>query len=389
MIYSPRRIASNLMALDGELISRPLIEVDSEGVITKVEQYEDVDRLHHTEFYSGILTPGFINTHCHLELSYLRGKIEAHKGFAYFARRIGEVRGEATMDEREAAMQRALNEMRREGIAGVGDIVNGDSSIICKYHSDIQFRNFGEVFGLNTKSTSDLNWIEDRGLGSITPHSIYSLNDAIFKEIASRNMETPLSIHFKESPSEEELFHKEGSLWEWYERVGFECDFLHYGSAATRIVESVPKNRSVVLVHNCCVTHDDIELILNHFTAPIYWVLCPRSNDYISQITPPAELLHSYGANICLGTDSLASNSSLSMIKEIDMLREIPLAQRLYWATTQGAKALGFDSLGSLKEGYAPGINVISGIDYRAMQLTASTKIEMIIPPSLHDRQPL
>ncbi|MFI3292995.1 MAG: amidohydrolase family protein [Rikenellaceae bacterium] len=375
---SHRKIASNLMAMGGEFIPRPLIEIDSDGTIISVEQYEDIDRIHSAEFYSGIMTAGFVNTHAHMELSYLRGKITPHKGFAEFARQIGEVRGEATLDERLRAIEKEDLTLRTGGVVAVGDILNGNTSMDCKSKSPIRYRNFGEVFGLKTTSFEDLLWCEDYPNSSITPHSIYSLNDQLFKNIASRNIDHPLSIHFQESPAEAELFERRGRLWEWYQTMGFECDFLHYGSPAERIINSVPHDRTTLLVHNCCVTQRDIDTIMRHFTAPVYWVLCPKSNDYISRLTPPVELLHANNLNICVGTDSLASNDSLSILEEIAMFPEVPLAQRIDWATHQGAKALGFSDLGELKVGYRPGINIISGVDYRTMQITSQTRISCI-----------
>ncbi len=382
MNYSPslrRRIASNLMFVGGEFISRPLVEFDPEGRILSIEHYDQVDRLPHTEFYSGIMVPGFVNSHCHLELSYLCGAIEPYGGFATFARRIGEVRGEATMYQRLRSLEAADLTLRREGVVAVGDIVNGDSSMDCKSRSTIKYRNFGELFGLSTTSADHMEWLLNHPCSALTPHSIYSLNDQLFKQITTQNMDAPLSIHFMESPSESELYSHTGPMWDWYQRVGFECDFLHYGSPARRIVESVPRDRSVMLVHNCCVTQSDIDIIMGHFTAPVYWVLCPRSNYYISRISPPVELLRSNGLNICLGTDSLASNYSLSMISEILALgAAVSLGESLDWATRQGAKALGFDELGELKVGKRPGLNILSGVDYQTMQLTPNSVITPI-----------
>ncbi len=361
-------------------MSRPLLEVDENGVILSVSSYDQVDRLQNTEFYSGIMTAGFVNAHSHLELSYLQGRIEPYGGFAAFARRIGEVRGEATMEQRIKALEAADVRLRGEGVVAVGDIVNGPSSMGCKARSPIHYRNFGEVFGLSATSLEHMEWVKEHSNSSITTHSIYSLSDKLFREIAARDVESPLSIHFMESDSELELYGGCGSLWEWYQRAGFVCDFLHYGSPARRVVESVPHDRSVILVHNCCVTQSDIDIIMGHFTASVYWALCPSSNYYISKIMPPVDLLRANGLNICLGTDSLASNHKLSILGEIVALgADVPLAESLDWATRQGAKALCFSDLGDLEVGKRPGINVISGVDYQRMQLTPKSIVTPII----------
>ncbi len=384
-----RRVAANLLLRGGKLYTNPIVEFDHEGYIRSVDhgrEYEvggcmdmlSVDRSSHTEFYSGIMVAGFVNAHCHLELSYLRGMIEPRRGFAAFASRIGEVRGAFSDEERERSIRVAEAEMVREGVAAVGDVVNGESSFETKSRSKIYFRNFAEVFGLRSIDTTAVDHLRSYPSTTITPHSTYSLNDQLLRSIAANEVDTPLSIHFMESPAECELFGGEGRLAEWYAKAGFECDFLHYGSPARRLVASLPADRSVMLIHNCCVTQRDIDIVMGHFTAAVYWVLCPRSNSYISDLRPPVELLRDNGLNICIGTDSLASNWSLSLLEELRMFETIPLVERLDWATRQGAAALGIGELGDIEVGRRPGINILSGIDYESMTLSNKTRIRRI-----------
>ena len=125
-------------------------------------------------------------------------------------------------------------------------------------------------------------------------------------------------------------------------------------------------------------TMQDIDLIMEHFTAPVYWCLCPRSNRYISRLEPPVELLRRNGLNICLGTDSLASNDRLSVLEEMKLLSGVPLPELLGWATAGGASALGMDDMGRVAVGLRPGLSVITGIDYGRMTLTAASAIRRL-----------
>lgn len=317
--------------------------VRADGRIESVETCAAPDGRPGVEFYAGVLVPGLINVHCHLELSYLRGAIAQDGGFAAFARSMGRVRGQFSEQERAAAIAAADARMWAEGMQAVGDVANGDSAFAVKARSRLSYRTFAEVFGLHTDSTDEQRRLLRYPETSLTPHSIYSVQDALFREICAEGDE-PLSIHFMETPAEAELFEQRGELWEWYRKAGFTCDFLHYGSPARRIVESVPADRSVILIHNCCVNQQDIDLIMNHFTAPVWWCLCPGSNRYISRLVPPVELFRRNGLNICLGTDSLASNTALSLLGEMQHLGKIPLAELLTWAAPNGARALGFPS---------------------------------------------
>lgn len=351
-----------------------------EGEILAVRSLDEPDRSPLTEFYAGALIAGWVNSHCHLELSYLKGAIPAGEGFAAFARHMGEVRHRFTEEERLQAVKEADATMWHEGVMAVGDVANGESSFPVKAQSPIRYHTFTELFGLRCDHTDHLQPLLQHPHTSATPHSLYSVQEAPFRELCHTG-KGPLSIHFLESPAEKELFRQQGRLWNWYQEVGFRCDFLHYDGPADRLIQCVPADRSVMLIHNCCLDEEDLDRITNHFSAPVWWCLCPRSNDFISHLRPPVELLRRRGGHICLGTDSLASNQSLSMLEEVRMLgEEIPLAERLLWATLGGARALGLDhELGSVEEGKRPGLLLLEGLDLQTMQLTNQTSIRRLV----------
>ena len=322
------------------------------------------------EFYSGVLCPGFVNAHCHSELSYLRGKIAPGGGYAAFAASMAAVRSDFTEEQRRAAWVEADRFMWEQGIDAVADIVNDSSSFDTKGSSAIFYRSFAEVFGLKRSNIEQCRELAAMPNTSLTPHSVYSIQQSDFQAVCD-SAPSVLTIHFKESEAEEQLFAGYGSLAEWYKVAGFECDFLDYGSPAERLVASVPANQSVMLVHNSYVTQRDIDTIMSHFTAPVYWVLCPRSNRYISgAITDVVRLLDSNGLNICIGTDSLASNSSLSVVEELKCFASMPLEKLLTWATFNGAAALGVEPRGL--------INIV-GADLDKMVITEQTKVKRVL----------
>lgn len=323
------------------------------------------------EFYPGIICRGFVNMHCHSELSYLRGAIEPNCGYTGFAATMAQVRGNFTDQQRSEALAEADREMQSEGIVAVADIVNDSSSFATKSASPIRYRSFAEVFGLKQSNLEHCQQLAEHFPDTtLTPHSVYSVQEDDFQAVC-RSATTPLSIHFKESQGEEQLFENSGALAEWYEQAGFNCDFLHYNSAAERIVANIPHDRSTIFVHNSHLTQSDIELIMSHFTAPVYWVLCPRSNRYIAgSTTDTVDLLVKNKLNICIGTDSLASNTSLSIIEELKCFAHIPLEQLLTWATTNGFNALGLKPHGWLN---------ICGADLQNMRITEQTTVKRIL----------
>ena len=100
-----RRIASNLLWTPQGLVRNPLVEVAADGRVLSVRTCSAPDRMPGTEFYSGVLAPGLVNAHCHLELSYLRGAIPEGCGFAGFAGAMGQVRERFGPEERLRAVE--------------------------------------------------------------------------------------------------------------------------------------------------------------------------------------------------------------------------------------------------------------------------------------------
>lgn len=376
-----RRIASHYALINGALQRDIVIELDDNGVILNVLHATSLDSMSSVEFYPGILIPGMVNAHCHLELSYLRGEIAEHSGFAGFARAIGQVRNNFTAEERIHAASVADARMWAEGVEAVADIANDELIMEIKERSNIEYHTMFEHFGLTNTSTTETQALALRhNDSSATPHSTYSLQDAPFKQLCKG--EGLLSIHLLESDDESELYRGGGSLWAWYERMGWECDFLGYGSPARRVVQSTPRDRAMLLVHATRATKEDVELIESH-THSATWVLCPESNRYISRLTPPVAMLRDMGARIAVGTDSLASARSLSMIDNLRQLGNIaptPLNELLTLATLNGAVALGIDAeKGSFEVGKRPGVVVIEGADLQNLRLTPNTTTRRLI----------
>lgn len=374
-----RKIASHYLLSRNGLIRNALVEVADDGEIISLGTADNLDSLCGVEFYSGILCPGWVNAHCHLELSYLRGAIAEGTGFAGFAREIGRTRGGFTPSQRLAAAEAADAAMWAEGVAAVGDVANDALIMPVKTQSRIRYRTFAEAFGLMIASTDSLGELLRYPSTSLTPHSTYSLQDTLFREICSAG-DDPLSIHFMESADEKALYSGCGSLAEWYGRMGWQCDFLGWGTPAARIAACVPSRRQVLLVHGCFTQREDIEMLDGHFDRPPFWVLCPESNRYISRLMPPVELLRAAGCRICLGTDSLASATTLSMVEQMRLLGDVPLEEMLMWATWNGACALGMeDDLGSIEPGKHPGIVLLEGVDLNAMKIGGDTRARRLV----------
>lgn len=326
-----------------------------------------------------------VNAHCHLELSFYKDAIPQHTGLVDFIKYVVAHRADYTMEQQIEDATTHDGFMWHDGVAAVGDISNGTASFAAKSHSRIKYHTFAEYFGssddnsaaqMYAQQTAHIQQAHDLGLAiSPTPHSTYLVSDRLFR---MGGQSQRLSIHFMETPSEVDLFQRSGAMYDFLVQNNWNIDFISYGSHSERLINSLPANVPLLLVHNTQIQRADIERIMSYF-EDVTFVLCPRSNYYIESGFPPAELLRQMGARIALGTDSLSSNTSLSVIEEVKWLSmhnpSIPLAEILSWATIGGARALGMDNeLGSFTVGKKCGAVLLTDVDFVNMKLTTNSR---------------
>ncbi|WP_167610189.1 amidohydrolase family protein [Maribellus sediminis] len=392
--------ATYLFTGQGKPVRNSILICDDDGTILDVEHRDETFREEAgVEYYSGILVPGFVNAHCHLELSHLHGKISEKQGIAGFVGEINRLRN-AGEDEEEKAMQVADRRMWANGIAAVGDISNSDASLAIKQKSKIKYHTFVEVFGFHPsrakrafdKAVQVQSAYHTNNLqASIVPHSAYSVSDSLFLSVSEQAEKDYgiLSIHNQESEAENEFVKNgTGPIADHFQH-NLKLDLSHWkgtgNGSLQRILSLVPKENKLLLVHNTFTNKQDIEqLVANRSLDNTWFVLCPNSNLYIENALPPVSLFRESGLNICLGTDSLASNHQLSILEEMITLQQhfetLKLEELLSWACINGAFALDLDAeLGSFEVGKKPGVNLISGLDLKNLKLTQNTKVKRLL----------
>lgn len=338
------------------------------------------DALAQAEQYEGIITPGFVNAHCHLELSYLNGKIAEHTGLHGFVNDMMAIRKWQADDEVLQAIADAEAEMLANGIVAVGDISNHTFTFAQKAKRQLLYYTFIELFGLNPAKADEimatgialLNELEaalPNAPASIVPHATYSLALPLLKQIAEHGYlrDSVFSIHNQETEGENELFKTgTGPIAEQMARFGLDLDNYKptgFNSLPSTLVH-LPNCNRIILVHNTVSTAADVQWAAD-YGKMIFWCLCPNANLYIENKLPDVPMLRAKGAKIVLGTDSLASNHQLSVLAEMKTITahfpETPTAELLQWATLNGAEALGFrQKLGSFDKGKTPGVNLIT-----------------------------
>jgi aminodeoxyfutalosine deaminase len=368
---------------DGEKIvgggeQGPVLICSDDGVIENIvhgrEAGEGIER------HPGLLCPGFINTHCHLELSHMKGVIPSGTGLVDFLLQVMERREEAPADPFTAARE-ADRQMAEEGIVAVGDISNNISTLPIKAASKLYYHTFVEVTGfIPSGAEARLQQARQTYLGmsqvlgehcvSLVPHAPYSVSRPLFDALNQSGKGRVLTIHNQESEAENELYKdKEGDFLRLYAILGLDLAFFtpYRSSSLPAYLPWLTEPAALILVHNVATAPSDVDgalALAESRGQSIYWCLCPGANIYIQGRMPPVTLLREKKCVLTLGTDSLSSNRQLSILAEMRLLQEndpaIPLAEILSWATANGARALGIaERFGSFRKGTQPGILLI------------------------------
>lgn len=376
-------------------IKNGIVSVDDNGKILAISDDPSTIQSGTIEQLSGVLCPGFVNTHCHLELSHLQDKIKAGDGLVDFIKAILTIRKEAQYNDDEVteAARLADQQMYDNGIVAVGDIANTGITIDIKKSSKLYYHTFVETFSFlperaQTVFDSAVELVEKfKPLSvSLTPHAPYTVSKELFKLIKrySDNGKNLISIHNQECEDENKFYrYKLGAFNDLYDFLGLDIDYFkpQARNSLQSVIPLLTSNQEILLVHNTCTNLKDIYFI-KRFDRHINWCFCPNANLYIEKRLPKINLFLDQGFNITLGTDSLASNNKLCILSEMGVIQQkfptIGLEQLIQWGTLNGAEFLGIDKdKGSLQPGKTPGLNLITGLDN--LKITPETKVKRLV----------
>ena len=392
-----RRITAEFVyTLDSvESIKNGFVEYDeTDGTVVAVGKCEEDE-----EVLKGALVPGFVNAHCHVELSHLYKKFRKGTGMAGFIDQINELRDWAGKEAKTALVKDWMDKMWADGVSAMADISNDDSSFDVKKSHNMYTRTFLEVFGSEPEmcegvmaDVTALNKVADEaGIDAApTPHSCYTMSPQLLSASAAAGLEKGfISYHSQESQEEEDLLRSgSGAMYENRKRSGMSTPPVTGESSLKYFIDRLadaapaPYDQHILLVHNVCLAQEDIEAakkVMNN----VYWVVCPLSNIFIHNALPPIPLMRENGLAIALGTDSLSSNDDLDMVKEMYCLHknfpEVPMGEILTWASLNGARFLAKDDqLGSIVPGKKPGIVRISNVDETGCVTADSSSVRVI-----------
>lgn len=379
-----KRIAAEyLYTLDSyEPLVNGFVEYDDDGTIVSVGECEDVGK--EETFYKGALVPGFVNTHCHIELSHLQGKFAKKTGMAGFIDQINALRDISDRTSRMECIRKWMDRLWSQGVSAMGDISNGDESFPAKAASPMYTRTFLEVFGSEpedcAKVMESVGQLQEKVAGygldaAPTPHSCYTMSPELLTAASRAALDSGyLSYHSQESLQEEQmLVSGSGALYENRKRLGMSTPpvtgrpSLFYFLDRIGKIHPAPFEEHILLVHEVCLTEEAADAV-NDKLKNAFVALCPLSNIFIHDTLPPVALMRRKGMKITVGTDSLSSNDTLDIVGEMHCLQKafpyISLGEILTWACRNGALFLGKEKgLGTIAPGKRPGIVLIEGLD--------------------------
>lgn len=354
-------------------IKEGVVVIDEEGKIVQLgtrSEFASSD----LEIFRGILLPGFINTHCHLELSHMKGLCATGTKLIPFIKNVVQLRN----FEEEIILEAIAKEdaaMWQSGIQAVGDISNKSDTAVTKASSPISYYTFVELFDMmqpaNTVATFEQYRpvLRDQAVGkgnkkSMVPHAPYSVTPGLFDFINRANpSNATISIHNSETIDELKMFQDgSGGFPDFFKGFGMSLEsFQPTGSNSMQytLQHLAPKKRNL-FVHNTLTTTADLTAA-QAWSDNVYWATCPNANLYIENRLPNYQLFLDADAKMCIGTDSIMSNWQLCIWEEIKTIKKmqsyVPLESLFQWATMNGAAALGYHkSMGSLELGKTPGI---------------------------------
>ena len=388
-----KRIAAKYLypLVSAEPVLNGFVEMEDDGTVVRTGVCADPAA--EPVFYDGALAPGFVNAHCHVELSYLKGQFRKGTGMAGFIDQINEMRDNKSMEEKVQDLTAAMDSLWEQGVVAMADISNCADSFAVKARHPMYTRTFLEVFGTEPEDCGavmegvmKLKEVAD-GFGidaAPTPHACYTMSPELVTAVSVEGLKSGfLSFHSEETEEEEEMLkYGSGKMWENRVKAGMSVPPVTGKSSLLYFIDRLlagrpaPFDEHILLVHECCLDQEGIDAakaVMNHpFVA-----VCPLSNLFIHNALPPIGLMRRNGLKVCVGTDSLSSNDDLNIVDELFCLQrnfpEVPLGELLTWASRNGAEFLAKPEFGTLEPGKRPGLVLIDNLDADG-RLTAASK---------------
>ena len=320
-----------------------------------------------------VILPGLINAHCHLDYTCLRGKIRPQKSFTDWIRAINAEKSKLLPEHYVASINEGFAEAKRFGTTTVANLTAFPELIRRVPQTSFRTWWFAELIDVRSPNRANelidsaLEFLKSEENYGLAPHAPFTASDNLYHRCQKAGKGVLLTTHLAESREEMEMFRDaSGPLYEFMRSIGRDMEDCGDGTPVQRFLSvvgssslkpfNVHSENEWLVAHLNELTERDFEL-LEKLKPKFHVVHSPRSHEYFNHSRFSFKRLHALGFNICLGTDSLASNQSLSLFAEMRAFQhkepQISPEKILEMATVNPALALSQqNSLGRIRPGF-------------------------------------
>jgi aminodeoxyfutalosine deaminase len=321
------------------------------------------------------LLPGLINAHCHLDYTCLRGKIPRQELFTDWIRAINAEKAKLSLEDYVASINQGFAEAKRFGTTTIANLT-AFPELVSRIQPSIRTWWFAELIDVRDPSRANeivdvpVEQLKSAAHWGLAPHAPFTASENLYRrcEEIARREDVLLTTHLAESREEMSMFRDaSGSLYDFLKEIGRDMSECGRQSPVARFLEmlgrggspnrprAIEVNRPYLIAHLNEIAQSDFEL-LTKFPNKFSIVHCPRSHDYFGHSPFQFHKLRELEFNICLGTDSLASNDGLSLFAEMRAFQkkfpDVSPEEILKMVTVNGARALQQEnSLGQIRSG--------------------------------------
>ena len=334
-----------------------------DGKITRVGRWDGTPA---TDLGDVVLMPGLINAHCHLDFTVMRGAILPNASFSQWVRRINDLTRTLRDDEYLASIAAGFEELRNYGTTSVLNIESFPELMVRMPPPPLRTWWFYEMIDLRNRFHTEevvagaLSFFETRpgwlgGFG-LSPHAPYTASPELYRlsKFCCEKYGMPFTTHVAESDEEFAMFfYADGPLHGFLSELGRDMSDTGIFSPLARLHNDGSLPAGALLAHMNTLAESDWALLRGRDYSVVH---CPCCHEYFDRPEFPLERFLKEGINVCLGTDSLASNKKLSLFAEMQRLAKthpgIPPASLLEMVTCKAAAAIGMaGKLGELSPG--------------------------------------
>jgi cytosine/adenosine deaminase-related metal-dependent hydrolase len=315
------------------------------------------------------LLPGLINAHCHLDYTSLRGKIIRQESFTDWIRAINSEKSKLALRDYVVSINEGFAEAKAFGTTTIANLTAFPELI--RELSNIPIRTWWFAELINVRSPNSTSQLVDSALkalkfaqnGGLAPHALYTASKNLYQRCGEADPSLLLTTHVAESREEMKMFRDgSGPLYEFMKNIGRPMEDCGHDTPLMHFIQTTASSTPLrshndwIVAHLNELSESDFEL-LKRMKIRFHVVHSPRSHQYFGHSRFPFSRLNAIGFNICLGTDSLASNESLSLFAEMRAFQrnepETAPEQIFRMATVNAALALRQkDKLGKIRAGF-------------------------------------